>query len=95
MIQFVGERGRHHGNLLPGFKILKARRLLVAEVELGRVAGQFPKPRSAALDSLGLPATGWRRVFDLALEGYGQGYAGQMTPFQMALLAATNWHLIR
>jgi cell division protein FtsI/penicillin-binding protein 2 len=27
--------------------------------------------------------------FDLALEGYGQGYAGQMTPFQMALLAAT------
>lgn len=27
--------------------------------------------------------------FDLALEGYGQGYAGQMTPFQMAMLAAT------
>jgi penicillin-binding protein A len=27
--------------------------------------------------------------FDLALEGYGQGYAGQQTPFQMALLAAT------
>jgi cell division protein FtsI/penicillin-binding protein 2 len=27
--------------------------------------------------------------FDLALEGYGQGYAGQMTPFQMALFAAT------
>ncbi|MDX6693682.1 MAG: penicillin-binding protein [Blastocatellia bacterium] len=27
--------------------------------------------------------------FDLALEGYGQGYAGQMTPFQMALLAST------
>jgi cell division protein FtsI/penicillin-binding protein 2 len=27
--------------------------------------------------------------FDLALEGYGQGYAGQMTPFQMALLVAT------
>jgi peptidoglycan glycosyltransferase len=26
--------------------------------------------------------------FDLALEGYGQGYAGQMTPFQMTLLAA-------
>lgn len=26
--------------------------------------------------------------FDLALEGYGQGYAGQMTPFQMALLVA-------
>lgn len=26
--------------------------------------------------------------FDLALEGYGQGYAGQMTPFQMALLAS-------
>ncbi|HEX8889947.1 MAG TPA: penicillin-binding transpeptidase domain-containing protein [Pyrinomonadaceae bacterium] len=27
--------------------------------------------------------------FDLALEGYGQGYAGQMTPFQMALLVST------
>jgi cell division protein FtsI/penicillin-binding protein 2 len=27
--------------------------------------------------------------FDLALEGYGQGYAGQMTPFQMALLVAS------
>ena len=26
--------------------------------------------------------------FDLALEGYGQGYAGQMTPFQMALLVS-------
>lgn len=29
------------------------------------------------------------RIFDMALEGYGQGYAGQMTPFQMALFAAT------
>lgn len=29
------------------------------------------------------------RPFDLALEGYGQGYAGQMTPLQMALLAGT------
>ncbi|HVF49332.1 MAG TPA: penicillin-binding transpeptidase domain-containing protein [Pyrinomonadaceae bacterium] len=28
------------------------------------------------------------RAFDLALIGYGQGYAGQMTPFQMALAAA-------
>ncbi|MEJ7710166.1 MAG: penicillin-binding transpeptidase domain-containing protein [Pyrinomonadaceae bacterium] len=27
------------------------------------------------------------RPFDLALEGYGQGYAGQMTPLQMALAA--------
>ncbi len=27
--------------------------------------------------------------FDLALEGYGQGYSGQMTPFQMAMLVAT------
>ncbi|HYE65414.1 MAG TPA: penicillin-binding transpeptidase domain-containing protein [Pyrinomonadaceae bacterium] len=26
--------------------------------------------------------------YDLALEGYGQGYAGQMTPLQMALFAA-------
>lgn len=31
--------------------------------------------------------------FDLALEGYGQGYAGQMTPFQMALMAATIGNL--
>lgn len=28
------------------------------------------------------------RRYDLALEGFGQGYAGQMTPFQMALNAA-------
>lgn len=28
------------------------------------------------------------RPYDLALEGYGQGMAGQMTPFQMALLAS-------
>lgn len=27
--------------------------------------------------------------YDLALMGYGQGYAGQMTPFQMSLAAAT------
>ena len=27
-------------------------------------------------------------LFDLATEGYGQGYAGQMTPFQMALIAS-------
>jgi penicillin-binding protein 2 len=27
--------------------------------------------------------------YDLALMGYGQGYVGQMTPFQMALAAAT------
>lgn len=27
-------------------------------------------------------------LYDLALEGMGQGYAGQMTPFQMALVAA-------
>ena len=28
------------------------------------------------------------RPYDLALEGFGQGYASQMTPFQMALLAS-------
>lgn len=28
------------------------------------------------------------RAYDLALEGYGQGYAGQMTPLQMALAAS-------
>src|SRR4029450_13716944 len=27
--------------------------------------------------------------YDLALMGYGQGYAGQMTPFQMALAVST------
>jgi len=31
--------------------------------------------------------------FDLALEGYGQGYAGQMTPFQMALLVSAIGNL--
>ncbi len=31
--------------------------------------------------------------FDLALEGYGQGYAGQMTPFQMALMTAAIGNL--
>jgi cell division protein FtsI/penicillin-binding protein 2 len=29
------------------------------------------------------------RRYDTALEGFGQGYAGQQTPFQMALFAAT------
>lgn len=29
------------------------------------------------------------RRYDIALEGFGQGYASQMTPFQMALFAAT------
>ncbi|HYN84700.1 MAG TPA: penicillin-binding transpeptidase domain-containing protein, partial [Pyrinomonadaceae bacterium] len=33
------------------------------------------------------------RDFDLALEGYGQGYAGQMTPLQMALSAAAVGNL--
>jgi penicillin-binding protein 2 len=31
--------------------------------------------------------------YDLALEGFGQGYASQMTPLQMALLAATAGNL--
>ncbi len=31
--------------------------------------------------------------YDLALMGYGQGYSGQMTPFQMALAAATVGNL--
>jgi penicillin-binding protein A len=29
------------------------------------------------------------RTYDLALEGFGQGYAGQMTPLQMAMIAGT------
>ncbi|CAN5387783.1 penicillin-binding protein 2 [soil metagenome] len=32
-------------------------------------------------------------LFDLGLEGMGQGYAGQMTPFQMALIASTAGNL--
>ncbi len=33
------------------------------------------------------------RTYDLALEGFGQGYAGQMTPLQMAMIAATAANL--
>lgn len=32
-------------------------------------------------------------LFDLGLEGMGQGYAGQMTPFQMALIASVPANL--
>jgi peptidoglycan glycosyltransferase len=32
-------------------------------------------------------------LFDLGLEGMGQGYAGQMTPFQMAMIAAAAGNL--
>lgn len=32
-------------------------------------------------------------AYDIALEGMGQGYAGQMTPFQMALIAAAPANL--
>jgi cell division protein FtsI/penicillin-binding protein 2 len=32
-------------------------------------------------------------LFDLGLEGMGQGYAGQMTPFQMALITAAAGNL--
>jgi cell division protein FtsI/penicillin-binding protein 2 len=39
-------------------------------------------PREATI------VTGKVTRYDLALIGYGQGYAGQMTPFQMALAAA-------
>ncbi len=39
-------------------------------------------PREATL------VTGKITKYDLGLEGHGQGYAGQMTPFQMALAAA-------
>ena len=33
------------------------------------------------------------RRYDLALEGFGQGYAGQMTPLQMALIVSTAANL--
>jgi ribosomal protein S9 len=39
-------------------------------------------PREATI------VTGKLTKYDLALMGYGQGYAGQMTPFQMALAAS-------
>jgi cell division protein FtsI/penicillin-binding protein 2 len=32
-------------------------------------------------------------LYDLGIEGIGQGYAGQMTPFQMALLAAATGNM--
>lgn len=32
-------------------------------------------------------------AYDIGLEGMGQGYAGQMTPFQMALIAAATGNL--
>ena len=32
-------------------------------------------------------------LFDIGLEGMGQGYAGQMTPFQMAMIAAAAGNL--
>jgi peptidoglycan glycosyltransferase len=48
-------------------------------------------PRESALVT-GPLGTKFNR-FDLALEGYGQGYAGQMTPFQMALLVSAIGNL--
>jgi hypothetical protein len=44
-------------------------------------------PREATI------VTGKVSLYDLALMGYGQGYAGQMTPFQMALAASAIGNL--
>lgn len=51
-------------------------------------AGSGPVARALAPRESTIVAAPKMRPFDLALEGYGQGYAGQMTPFQMALIAA-------
>ncbi|HEV7843875.1 MAG TPA: penicillin-binding transpeptidase domain-containing protein, partial [Pyrinomonadaceae bacterium] len=61
----------------------------------GRPEPELWNASSAAIKRAIAPAQAWivtnpkMRRYDLALEGFGQGYAGQQTPFQMALFAAT------
>jgi penicillin-binding protein 2 len=47
-----------------------------------RIAGAIAPARSTMVTGSKITA------FDFGLEGMGQGYAGQMTPFQMAMIAA-------
>lgn len=61
----------------------------------GRPEPELWNASSAAIKRSIAPAQAWivtnpkMRRYDLALEGFGQGYAGQQTPFQMALFAST------
>ncbi len=49
-----------------------------------------PQIKNALAPSQSVIVTGKNiSAYDIGLEGMGQGYAGQMTPFQMALIAAT------
>ncbi len=70
-----------------------------AEALRGRKEPEFWNGSSAAVERALAPrqatiVTGKQVTrYDLALIGYGQGYAGQMTPFQMALAAATIGNL--
>ncbi|MGI9034538.1 MAG: penicillin-binding transpeptidase domain-containing protein [Pyrinomonadaceae bacterium] len=52
-----------------------------------RIANALAPERSTIVTGKGIS------LYDLGLEGMGQGYAGQMTPFQMALIAATPANL--
>ncbi|HEX7175980.1 MAG TPA: penicillin-binding transpeptidase domain-containing protein, partial [Pyrinomonadaceae bacterium] len=70
--------------------------------EQARVARRQPEIMNASSESVAKAISPFQstmvtgpkiKTFDLALEGYGQGYAGQMTPFQMALAAATIGNL--
>ena len=47
-----------------------------------RIANALALQRSTLVTGKGIS------LYDLGLEGMGQGYAGQMTPFQMAMIAA-------
>jgi penicillin-binding protein A len=61
----------------------------------GRPEPELWNASSAAIRRAIAPTQSWlvtnpkMRRYDTALEGFGQGYAGQQTPFQMALFAAT------
>jgi penicillin-binding protein A len=51
------------------------------------IAGALAPQQSTLVTGKGIS------LFDLGLEGMGQGYAGQMTPFQMAMLASIPGNL--
>ena len=61
----------------------------------GRPEPELWNASTAAIRRAIAPTQSWlvtnpkMRRYDTALEGFGQGYAGQQTPFQMALFAAT------
>ncbi len=61
----------------------------------GRPEPEIWNASSMAIKRAIAPTQAWivtnpkMRRYDLALEGFGQGYAGQQTPFQMALFAST------